>query len=156
MAMTKRSSRSPSDQQLFAPIGRACFARKFRMLNRAVTALYDEALRPFGLKVSQMNVLVAVAVLGPTPQAAVAKELRLEKSTLSRNLERLAEKGWIRVDGGPDGRSNELSLTPAGRKLLQDLKPAWRGVQRRLQRLLGPEAADAIDGMLGALGDSGP
>lgn len=41
-----------------APVG-----VRLRMLNRIVTNIYDEALRPLDLKVSQMNVLVAAAKL---------------------------------------------------------------------------------------------
>jgi len=142
----------PLDRRRFAPIATDCLARKFRMLGRAVTALYDEALRGHGLKVSQMNVLVAVAVMGPTRQAAVAEQLLLEKSTLSRNVERLRQSGWIAVTGGEDGRSHELSLTPAGRELLEELTPAWRGVQRRARRLVGEEAVQTVDRMVAALG----
>ena len=39
-------------------VARECIANKVRLLNRAVTAIYDETLRPHGLKISQMSVLV--------------------------------------------------------------------------------------------------
>ena len=38
-------------------IAKTCIAVRMRMLNRLVTNVYDEALRPLGLKVSQMNIL---------------------------------------------------------------------------------------------------
>lgn len=142
------------DRTAFMPIARGCLARKLRMLNRRVTGLYDDVLRGHGLRVTQMNVLVAVAVLGPTTQSAVAEKLMLEKSTLSRNLDRMCEKGWVLVGEGPDGRSNELTLTRAGRKLLEDVTPAWRDVQRRVKRLIGDDAVDSVDHMLVALATS--
>ena len=50
---------SPSqDDALIETVARECIANKVRLLNRAVTAIYDEALRPYGLKISQMSVLV--------------------------------------------------------------------------------------------------
>ena len=46
------------DDTLIETVARECIANKVRLLNRAVTAIYDETLRPHGLKISQMSVLV--------------------------------------------------------------------------------------------------
>ena len=72
-----------------------------RMLNRVVTNIYDEALRPLGLKVSQMNILAATLKMGVARPAAVCQRLHLDESTLSRNVERMKAKGWLEVV--PDG-----------------------------------------------------
>ena len=45
-------------------IAGACIAVRLRLLNRVVTNLYDDALRPLGLKMSQLNILVATARIG--------------------------------------------------------------------------------------------
>ena len=80
-----------------------CIAVRMRMLNRIVTNLYDEALRPLGLRVSQMNILVATAKMGTVRPAEIGARLHLEASTLSRNVERMKERGWLEVVPDEDG-----------------------------------------------------
>ena len=75
-------------------ITRDCLAARVRLLNRQVLRLYDEALRPLGIKVTQLNVLVVLARLGPCSPTALTQVLDMEKSTLSRNVERLRQRGF--------------------------------------------------------------
>src|SRR5436305_14978459 len=75
-----------------------CLAVRVRTLNRAVTALYDEALRPHGLRVGQLYLLVAVARLGTARPGDLCRTLRQDKSTLSRVVEVLLRLGWRAVD----------------------------------------------------------
>ena len=84
-------------------VAREYIANKVRLLNRAVTAVYDEALRPHGLKISQMSVLVTVARMDGASPGAVGRTLHMEKSTLSRNVDRMRARGWLEaVQGGQD------------------------------------------------------
>lgn len=133
------------DRARLRKVARSCIANKVRVLNRSVTAIYDEALRPHGLKVSQMNVLVAVAAMGGARPSDVGRVLSLEKSTLSRNVERMAERGWLAVGEGPDGRSQILGVTPAGRAVLKAIYPAWRRAQSEALKLLGRTNYAAVD-----------
>ena len=72
-----------------------CLARRVRLLSRIVTGIYEEAFRPLGLTVAQLNLLVLLARRGPIAPGAVAKLLRLDKSTLSRNVRLMEERGWL-------------------------------------------------------------
>src|SRR5262249_14901159 len=85
-----------------------CIAVKLRMLTRAVTKIYNRALRPHGLTVSQMNILVAASYIGQAKQQDICQALHLEKSTLSRDLARMRERGWVAESPGDDGRSSLL------------------------------------------------
>ena len=76
-----------------------CLGVRVRTLNRAVTALYDEALRPHGLRVGQLNLLVAVARMGTARPGDLCRFLRMDKSTLSRDVELMRRNGWLEVDG---------------------------------------------------------
>src|SRR5262245_27294912 len=78
-------------------IARNCIAVRLRLLNRVVTNLYDEALRPLGLKVSQLNILIVTARLGLARPAQVCDLLHLDASTLSRNVERMRGRSWLGV-----------------------------------------------------------
>ena len=103
-----------------------CIAVRLRMLSRAVTKLYSVALRPHGLTVSQMNILVAVTAVGPVNQQGICRALCLDKSTLSRDLARMRSQDWIVDTPGEDGRITMLTATPTGKKLLEKAFPAWQ------------------------------
>src|ERR1700738_4008572 len=112
-------------------ISRTCIAVRLRLLNRVVTNLYDDALRPLGLKVSQLNILVVTAKLGLAPPVQVCEFLQLDTSTLSRNVERMRAKGWLEVVPGEDARTQPFRLTAQGRRLLERAVPAWEQAQQQ-------------------------
>ncbi len=126
-------------------MARGCIVARLRMLNREVTGLYDDALRPLGVKVSQTNVLTAIAKLEPVSPRVIGKLLRIEKSTLSRNLERLRAPGWIRVLSCDDKRSHRLEVTAKGRRLLEKALPRWRQAQKDAESLLGKRTVQALN-----------
>jgi len=121
-----------------------CLAVRMRLLNRTITNIFDEAFRPLCLKVSQLNVLVVVAKHGPVSQTEVGRVLHLEKSTLSRNAERIRRQGWIEVLAGEDGRSLQLRITAKGKRLLEKAYPFWKQAQTRAQTVLGDHGAKAV------------
>lgn len=118
-------------------IAEQCIAVRLRMLSRGVTRIYNQALRPYGLMVSQMNILVAVSCLGEARPQEVCQALHLEKSTLSRDVGRMRSQGWLEEVPGEDGRSALLRITPAGRRLLEKAVPAWQRAQEQATALLG-------------------
>jgi len=130
--------------ELMEAVSRECIANKVRLLNRAVTAIYDEALRPHGLKISQMSVLVTVSTLGRASPGAVGRRLHMEKSTLSRNVDRMRAQGWLDTAAAEDGRGTELFVTPAGRRLLRKVHRAWSSAQERAAEMLGEQGVRGI------------
>ena len=126
-------------------MARECLVARLRMLTREVTGFYDNALRPLGVKVSQTNVLTVIAKLGPVSPGVVGEVLRIEKSTLSRNLERLRSRGWLRFLSGDDDRSHRLQVTAKGQRLLKAALPLWKQGQEKAQELLGKKAARALN-----------
>src|SRR5262252_4799676 len=120
-------------------IARECIAVRLRLLNRVVTNLYDDALRPLGLKVSQLNILVVAAKLGLAQPAKVCDILQLDASTLSRNVDRMEAKGWLEVVPGKDARTQPFRLTNQGKRLLERAVPAWEKAQAQAAELLGED-----------------
>src|SRR6476469_4578201 len=118
-------------------VAEECIAVRLRMLNRVITNIYDDALRPLDLKVSQMNILVAAAKMGTARPLAVCEYLHLDVSTLSRNVERMKARGWLEVVPDDDRRSQPFQLTPQGWKLLEKAVPAWSEAQQHVSKLLG-------------------
>lgn len=115
-----------------------------RMLDRAITAVFNAEFEPLGVKLSQLNVLVAIARLEPAPPAALARALHLEASTLSRNAERLRTAGHIDVQRADDGRSKLYVLTDAGADLLERAYGPWKRAQARAEEMLGQGGVDAL------------
>ena len=133
-------------------IARNCIAVRLRLLNRVVTNLYDDALRPLGLKVSQVNILVVTAKLGLAQPAKVCDILHLDTSTLSRNVERMRAKGWLEVVPGEDARTQPFRLTAQGKRLLERSVPAWARAQHQAEELLGEDGVALLTKMAGKLG----
>src|SRR5437763_13915408 len=99
-------------------ISRTCIAVRLRLLNRVVTNLYDDALRPLGLRVSQLNILIVTAKLGLARPAQVCDILQLDASTLSRNVKPLQAHGWLEVVPDEDARARPSRLPPQGQRLI--------------------------------------
>ena len=133
-------------------MGRECIAVRVRLINRVVTSVYDEALRPFGLRASQANLLAAVALMDEARPAEVSRALRIEKSTLSRDVELLKRNGWVESDPPAGGRNQTIRLTPAGRGLLGRIRPPWEGAQAEARRLIGADGEAALRLLASRLG----
>jgi DNA-binding MarR family transcriptional regulator len=126
-------------------ISRTCIAVRLRLLNRVVTNLYDDALRPLGLKVSQLNILIVTARLGLARPAQVCDILQLDASTLSRNVKPLQAHGWLEIVPDEDARAQPFRLTPQGKQLIEKAVPAWEEAQRQATELLGSEGVALLD-----------
>src|SRR3954469_7942477 len=120
-------------------IARTCIAVRLRLLNRVVTNFYDDALRPLGLKVSQLTILIVTARLGLARPAQVCEILQLDASTLSRNVERMRAHGWLEVVPGEAARTQPFRLTAQGKRLLERAVPAWEQAQWQAEELLGDD-----------------
>src|SRR6516165_10379588 len=120
-------------------IAKTCVAVRLRLLNRVITSFYDEALRPLGLKVSQLNILIVTAKLGLARPAQVCEILQLNASTLSRNVKPLQAHGWLEVVPEEDARVQPFRLPSQGRRVIEKAVPAWEEAQRQATELLGSE-----------------
>ena len=126
-------------------IARNCIGVRLRLLNRVVTNFFDDALRPLGLKISQLNILVVTAKLGLARPAQVCEILQLDASTLSRNVKPLQAHGWLEVVPEEDARAQPFRLTAKGKRLIEKAVPAWEEAQRRASELLGEEGLALLD-----------
>jgi DNA-binding MarR family transcriptional regulator len=126
-------------------IATSCIAGRLRLLNRVITNLYDDALRPLGVKLSQGNVLAVTARLGVARPAEVCDILELDASTLSRTVDRMVENGWLEILPGEDGRSHPFRLTDQGRRLMTKAIPAWEKAQAQAKKLLGDDGLRLVD-----------
>ena len=126
-----------------------CIAGRLRLLNRVVTNLYDDALRPLGMRLSQGNVLAVTATLGVARPAQVCEFLELDTSTLSRTVDRMVANGWLEIVPDEDGRSQPFRLTAEGRRLMERVLPAWEQAQAEAKKLLGDDGLRLLDAAIG-------
>ncbi|HSR50314.1 MAG TPA: MarR family winged helix-turn-helix transcriptional regulator [Acidobacteriota bacterium] len=131
-------------EQTAREIAMGCLAGRVRLLNRVITGAYNEALRPHGVRVEQLGLMSMVAFLDQPTPSDIERFLRLDRSTLSRNLRRLRENGWIETVPGPDARSHRLKVTPQGQALLRRALASWRGAQQKLRDELGEDVLQAL------------
>ncbi len=111
-----------------------CACHKVRMAARAVTRAYDDALRPAGLRATQLAVLVAMTADGAMSITALAKVMGMDRSTLTRNLGPLEKEGLVMVGLEGRHRSRRLEITKRGRSRLREAMPLWEGAQKTLRR----------------------
>lgn len=121
-----------------------CIAVRLRMLNRVVTNIYDDAVRPIGITAGQLNILVTVQKLGRPRQSEVAQALFMEKSTLSRNIDRMRKIDLLSIASNDDERVNTLEVTPEGRALISQSMPLWEGAQKKARKLIGAEGEHGL------------
>ena len=126
-------------------VAKTCIGVRLRALNRVVSNIYDAGLRPLGLKISQLNILVVTARLGVARPTQVCDLLQLDVSTLSRNVERMRAQNWLEVVPGKDARTQSFRLTAQGKRLLARALPAWEKGQQEVTQMLGADVVAAID-----------
>ena len=128
-----------------------CAWSMLRRAARAVTAAYDAALAPSGLRITQFSILRRLARFGPLPVTRLAAEAALDRSTMGRNLDPLERRGLVRIEAGNiDQRERVAYLTSAGEAAIEAALPYWRKAQKRIAALVQPaaigELADQLDG----------
>lgn len=113
---------------------RQCHCLAARRKARELTRLYEEKLRPHGLRATQFSILAALAQTGPIPLTDLATALGLERTTLTRSANVLEENGWVEDASSEDGRVRPLRLTGEGRRKVEDAFPAWKEAQEMVNR----------------------
>lgn len=117
-----------------------CLCSSVRRASRALTQLYEQAMRPTGLRATQFTILQALARAGELLQGQLAEVLAMDSTTLTRTLAIMVKQGWIAERRGDDRRQRWLRLTKAGKSQLDRALPAWETVQSQLQRELGEQS----------------
>lgn len=111
-----------------------------RVVNR-MNQLLSERLRRHGLSFQEWRVLLVLSNTGPRSIQELSQATVVPHSTLSRLLVRMETDGLVdRRPAAPDGRVVEVSVTPAGRRLYQEIEPL--GLDVFAEATQGFDAAD--------------
>jgi DNA-binding MarR family transcriptional regulator len=125
-----------------------CNCINLRRASLAITEVYDEFLSPSGLKISQLLLLGKVRSLEPISVSNLALEVRLDRTTIVRNLKPLEERELI-TDISPKGaRNRQLKLTTKGLGVLEIAAPLWSEAQKFIEQYLGKEDLNNLTTLL--------
>jgi DNA-binding MarR family transcriptional regulator len=120
-----------------SPASSPCTCFRLRRLSRLVTQRYDRELAPAGLNINQYSILRR-AQRKPRAVGALARELGMDRTTLTRDLKPLVASGWVELaQGTTDARQRCISVTAAGKAVLDTAAPLWRSAQDAVESLLG-------------------
>lgn len=125
-----------------------CTNLKLRQLMRRVAQLYDAEVGKTGLRGTQYSLLSYVCKLGPIRPVDLAREMKIDASTLTRNLRPLIAAGLLTLDAGPDARSRLVNATQAGRDKRQEAQRRWRVAQEALNQKIGVQRVVALHALL--------
>jgi DNA-binding MarR family transcriptional regulator len=116
-----------------------CACATLRRTSRALTQVYGEALRPFGLRSSQFTILQVLSVTGEITQRELGSILAMDSTTLTRTLAIMSRQGWITKRRGKDRREWRLQLAANGKAQLARSLPAWQKAQEDVKQRIGVE-----------------
>jgi DNA-binding MarR family transcriptional regulator len=125
-----------------------CVCTGLRMSSRVMTRLYDEALAPSGVRITQLATLATVAFQGPITVKALANVLLMDRTTLTADLKPLESKGFLEVTPGQDRRTRIITITKLGRAALEKAVPLWREAQAQVEQHLGERRLHSLLGGL--------
>lgn len=131
-------------EKVAAEIAADCLAMRVRFLNRSLTAIYDDAFRSLGITTGQVNMLVAIIKQESLTSRQLGDILNIEKSTLSRNLERMRKSAWIELTPPATGRAYSIKASRKGKALLRKVLPCWQNAQDDAVDLLGMKGARVL------------
>ena len=142
--LTDPSPLDPVAQHVASALPQGCTNFKLRQLMRRVASHYDAEMAKCGLKTTQYSLLSHVLKLGPIRPGDLAVAMKMDASTLTRNLRPLVDAGWVTLEAGADARSRLVHLTDAGRDKRTQAQHSWKVAQLALNDALGVERVVAL------------
>ena len=140
------------DREYCTNMARTCAAYNLRRAARLVSQVYDQALKPTGLKVTQFSLLVSFVLAPDSKMAQLAKWLGMDRTTLSRNLRVLKKRGLVELEQGrQDRREFKVRITPEGKRLFEKACPLWLQAQEQVVGGIGHKRWAALSKELRSL-----
>ncbi|MCD8552834.1 MarR family winged helix-turn-helix transcriptional regulator [Seleniivibrio sp.] len=120
-------------------IANQCLAGQIKIVSRVVIGIYDRELRSSGLKITQASILVHLLAYGSRSGGALGRSLQMDKSTVSRNIDRMERHGWVNKTD-----EENVEITEAGRELILSARPQWEKAQKIVCNMFGSDGVDAV------------
>ncbi|HUA77667.1 MAG TPA: MarR family winged helix-turn-helix transcriptional regulator [Acetobacteraceae bacterium] len=140
--------KSPRPERRTSAQDELCNCTVLRKAARRVSFLYDRALAPSGLRITQYAILAELGRSGPMTITDLARAMVMERNGLGHNLRPLEREGLIRMEVGQDRRSRVIVVTEKGHTRLAEARPLWRQGQERFAAVFGPDQARTLRSLL--------
>ena len=118
-------------------IAQQCVCFNLRKTTRTITLLYDQALRPCGLRTTQFLLLTEIKVSAPITIKPLARRMSMHRTALARNLKLLEKRKLVKIEPGHDRRERFIHLTIRGQKSLNRAYPFWQRAQHKIAKHFG-------------------
>ena len=128
-----------------------CLCLNIRRASRAVTGFYEKVMEPSGIKITQYSLLRHLEQVEPVMISELAKFMRIDRTTLNRNMKPLIEAGFINVNIGEDPRSRQVMLTEAGKSALCTATILWDEAQAALKEYLSDNEVEQFNRLISKL-----
>ena len=118
-----------------------CLCASMRQSSRNISQIYNKHLKVSGEKINanQVSILVTISQVEDGSINKISNLLKMERTTLTRNLNILKKSGWVKSNTGLDGRFTYINLTAKGNKVLSKVFPYWKLAQDQVKKILGEE-----------------
>ena len=146
--LSMRDTTTPLERGTAAADQCTCF--NLRKASRAISQVYDDILRPSGLRITQYSLLMVIRRMGTASITQLAEQAVMDRTTLARNLALLEGEGLVLIEAGADARVREVSLNAAAHDKLATAVPYWEKAQARVARSLGAARIHRLLGDLSA------
>jgi DNA-binding MarR family transcriptional regulator len=133
-------TRPPEADKRVPPSPFGCSSQKVRVLSRRISRHFDSIVAGSGLKTTQYSLLSTIVRLGSARPGELARQMNLDASTLTRNLQPLIAAGWATIGPGDDERSRLVAATPTGRDKRAEAQRAWKRAQLEFNERVGEAA----------------
>jgi DNA-binding MarR family transcriptional regulator len=122
-----------------------CLCLSLQRAARALARLFDEAFRPLGLTNGQFSLLMSLNRPRCPTMGEVAALLAMDRTTLTAALKPLERRGLVKAtEDKEDKRARRLSLTDAGRDLLEQAYPLWETTHQKIDAAFSPSRINAL------------
>ena len=118
-----------------------CLCASMRRSSRNISQIYSEHLQQSGEKINpnQVLILVVLSQIEKKTISELSNILKMERTTLTRNLKVLDKLGWIKTYCGTDGRMKFTKLSKRGNQVLNKILPYWEKAQSKTKKILGED-----------------
>lgn len=124
----------------------ACLAGKVGRISRLTSNIFRKHLSKHDITESQLSILFITSKMKEITQKQICDIYFLEKSTVSRNLKRLVEKGYLEEKQLP-----RIVITKAGLDFVTEVIPSWNNAMAEIKAELGENGVNAIDEVISKL-----
>jgi DNA-binding MarR family transcriptional regulator len=121
-----------------------CTCASFRRASRLLSQIYEDALRPLGMRATQFTILQAFSLAGEVSQGQLGQMLGMDSTTLTRTLTIMSRQGWITKRRGEDRREWRMRLSKKGEAQFKSAMPFWQQAQDGLRERLGNQLSDNL------------